>query len=160
MMQANTSQSSAAQFDASPSNNAPTNAAPPNELAEATANLRSEVDRAFTALRRSFYVERQALGLSLFDAAVRASIFAGLGLIGLALSITATILGVVAARQGLNLLFDGAWWSDLVLAALLMGIVAAAVAIVSRSVHKGVLARTKRALAEGPLKSTSTERAS
>ncbi len=127
----------------SPQNNGATAADP---FREATDRLRAEFGVTYTAIRRCLYVERQALGLSLFEGAFRLGTLVCLGLTGLALAITAALLLVTSLRRGLALWTDGAWWSDLVLAlALGIGIVAVA-QMVRRYVHRSVLARTRREL--------------
>lgn len=114
---------------------------------EATGRLRAEFDGAFTALRRSLFVERKALGLSIFESAFQFLTLLGLAATGIALTITAALLFVGSARRGLALLTEGAWWSDLVLAFALGATVVLVAHSVRRYVHRSVLASTLRGLA-------------
>lgn len=126
-------------------------AAAPDPFREATDRLRAEFGVTYTAIRRFLYIERQALGLSLFEGAFRVGTFVCLGLTGFALAITAALLLVTSTRRGLALWTNGAWWSDLVLAlALGIGIVTVA-HMVRRYVHRSVLARTRRELDARPI---------
>lgn len=115
---------------------------------EATGRLRAELDETFVALRRTVYVERQILGLSIFDAAFRCAVFACLGATGLAIAIASAWLLVASTRRGLAQWTGGAWWSDLVLALLLALALAGAAHGVRRLVHRSALARTRRGLAQ------------
>ncbi len=122
----------------------PTPAADP--FREATGRLRTEVDATWTALKRSFYVERQSLGLSMFEGAFRLMTFIGLGATGIALTILAAFLVVGSARRGLAMLTKDAWWSDIVVAAFLGLSVVLIAHAVRRYVHRSVLASTRRGL--------------
>lgn len=134
----------------SPHDNGATAADP---FREATDRLRAEFGVTYTAIRRCLYIERQALGLSLFEGAFQLGTFLCLGLVGLALAITAALLLVASTRRGLALWTDGAWWSDLVLAVALGVAIVAVAHFVRRSVHKSVLASTRRGLSAPAMQS-------
>jgi len=122
----------------------PTPAADP--FREATGRLRTEAVATWTALKRSFYVERQSLGLSMFEGAFRLMTFIGLGATGIALTILAAFLVVGSARRGLTLWTQDAWWSDIVVAVFLGASVVLIAHAVRRYVHRSVLACTRRGL--------------
>lgn len=119
-----------------------------DDLAAASQHLRTEFTDTFAALRRALYVEKQALTLSLFDAGMRAGVGVALAIASIVAMVAALLLGISALRRGLAILAQGAWWSDLVLALAIVGLVAAALALARRAVHKAVLARTQRRLAQ------------
>lgn len=114
----------------------------------ARGHLVAEIDQAFTALKRSLYIERRALGLSLFDTAYRAAAFAAAAISGLAIALVATLLSVASARRGLQLWTNGAWWSDLALGILLVLLLAVSAHALRRFVHRSTLAGTRRVLSE------------
>jgi len=117
---------------------------------EATGRLRAEFDTTMTALRRSFSVQRKALGLSIFEGGYRLMTFIGLGLTAITLIIYAAFLFVGSARQGLTLWTNGAWWSDLVVALVLGGSIVLIAHSVRRKVHRAALASARRGLESSP----------
>jgi multisubunit Na+/H+ antiporter MnhG subunit len=119
-----------------------------NEFTVARGHLSAEIKAALVALRRSLYIERQALGLSLFDTGYRLAAFAAAALCGMAVALIATLLSVASARRGLQLLTDGAWWSDLALAILLLVLLAGAAHALRRFIHRSTLAETRRVLSK------------
>jgi len=129
---------------------APENAPAADPFLEATDRLSGEFTKAYSALKRSLYVQRQALRLSLFDAAFKTAGFACIALTGVALTVAAALLFVTGVRNGILLLTDGAWWSDLALALALAGTVFLAARSLRSYVHRSVLARTRRGLAKTP----------
>jgi hypothetical protein len=118
------------------------------ELAAASQRLRTEFTDTFALLRRALYIEGQALKLSLVDTGIRAVVGIALAITSIVAIVAALLLGISALRRGLAILAQGAWWSDLVLALAIVGLLAAAVVLARRGMHKAVLARTKRHLAE------------
>lgn len=128
----------------------------PDPLEAATGKLRSEWEQAFSALKRSFYVERQALGLKLFDFAFRLALIVCAGFTLIALSVAGALLVVIGARSGLAAWTGGAWWADLVLGAAILGLLAWGAHLARRAVHRRTLARTRShlGLAEKPEPST------
>jgi hypothetical protein len=119
-----------------------------DEFTVARGHLSDEIKAAFVALKRSLYIERQALGLSLFDTGYRLAGFAAAAICGIAVALVATLLSVASARRGLQVLTDGAWWSDLVLAVLLMVLLAGAAHALRRFIHRSTLAETRRVLSK------------
>lgn len=119
---------------------------------EATGRLRTEFDTTMTALKRSLYIERKALGLAIFENGFRLMTFVGLGATAIALTIFAGFLFVGSVRQGLVLWTNGAWWSDLVLAVVLGGSIALIAHSLRRYVHRSVLASARRGLESRPEK--------
>jgi len=117
---------------------------------DATGRLRQEIDATYTALRRSWYAERQAIGLSIFEGAFRLGTFVFLGALGLAVALSAAALLVVGSRRGLALWTGGAWWSDIMLAFGLALAVAAIAQLVRRGVRRSVSSSTRRQLAQAP----------
>jgi hypothetical protein len=117
-----------------------------DEFTQAREHLITEFKQAFTAWKRALYVERRAIGLSLFDAGLRAAVLAGVTISWLAVAVTATLLFVGGARRGLQLWTGGAWWSDVVLAIALVGMLAGAAHAVRRFVHRSTLEKTRRVL--------------
>jgi len=126
---------------------------------DAAGRLRQEIDATFAAFRRSRYVDRQLLGLTVFDGALRVGAFLCLGAVGVAVALAATALLVGGARRGLALWSGGAWWSDIVLALGLALLLPAVAHLVRRGVHRSALSRTRLELARTPA-STSTPDAS
>lgn len=121
-----------------------------DELRVARERLHSEIDGVLTALKRAWLVERKVIGLVIFDAGYRAACYAALALAGLLTLLVATLLLLAGARHGLRVWTDGAWWSDVVLAVVLIGILAAVAHGVRRTVHRSTLATTHRMLSETP----------
>ena len=119
-------------------------------LETATRKLRSEWEQMLTALKRAFYVERQAMSLKLFDIGFKIALGILGGFTAIALCIAAALLVVLGARRGLVLLSHDAWWVDLVLGAAILGIFGLVAHLARRSVHKGTLARTKAQLGLAP----------
>lgn len=118
-----------------------------NEIGALAAQLRSEFERAWCALRSSLLAERRALGLTLFDAAFRLWTYAAIGVAIMALAVAAVIVLVLGARQGLQSLSGGAWWGDVLLACGLILMCAVTAFVVRRRVHRSTLTRTRKEIA-------------
>jgi len=114
----------------------------------ARENLLTEFKQAFGAWKRALYTQRQVIGLSLFDSAYKALLLAAAVIAFLALTLVATLLFVSSVRRGLQLWSQGAWWSDLALAALLILMLAGTAHAVRRMVHRSTLAKTRQTLDE------------
>ncbi len=128
----------------------PAPAAAPETLEAATGKLRSEWNQAFTALKRSLYVERRALGLKLFDVTFRVALVVCGILTAIALSIAGALLLVIGARRGLAVWTHDAWWADVVLGAVILGLLGLAAHLARRAVHRATLARTQEHLGLAP----------
>lgn len=126
-----------------------------DELRVARERLNAEVEGAFTTFKRMLFVERKALGLAVFDSAYMAACYGALALTGLMTMLVATWLLLASVRRGLQIWTDGAWWSDLVLGAVLIGILAGIAHGARRYVHRSTLAKTRRALSESDLAKSS-----
>ncbi len=121
-----------------------------DEFARTTAALGAEFEQAFSAFRRSLLAERQVLQLRLFELALRAGLWACALMCASALSLAAALLIVGSVRQGLSLWSGSAWWSDLLLGGMILGLVAWCVHGARRAVHRRALARVRRALPHEP----------
>lgn len=119
----------------------------PDPLSEASGRLRLEADQMWSALKRAWFVDQQLLKLTVFDVAVRVVVFLVLSITAAALIFSAAILAVSSVRRGFALWADGAWWSDLALAALIGALVAAAIFFLHATVHRSVLTNTRARLA-------------
>jgi len=124
--------------------------AKPETLETATRKLKSEWHEAFTALKRALYLEKQAFGLKLFDVAFRVAVVVCGGFTVIALSIAGALLLVIGARRGLAVWTNDAWWADLVLGAMILGILGLAAHLSRRAVHRGTLARAQAHLGLAP----------
>jgi hypothetical protein len=131
-----------------PATNPATNGEVRDEFAAASARLRSEVDETLSGLRRVLFVEWQALELSFFDTALRAAVFLGLGVVAIAMAVSAGLLAVASARRGLAILFQDAWWSDLALGLVVGAVLSITAVAVRRGVHRSALERTRVRLAQ------------
>jgi hypothetical protein len=124
------------------------------ELRLARERLSTEIQSVFRRVKRSLYVERQILGLALFDAGFRAAAYFVALLCTLVVALGSTWFAVASVRRGLYEWTRGAWWSDLVLAALLFGALAIVSLLVRRGVHRAALRRTQHAMGQPDLPET------
>lgn len=109
--------------------------------------LRGDLSEGYAALKRSIYIERRALGLALFDSAFHVvSVAAGV-IVAVTLVITASVLTVIGLRRGIATWSQDAWWSDLLLAGVLLAIVGLGAWTYHRWMHRSTLAGTRRHLA-------------
>ena len=122
----------------------------PESLETATRKLRSEWSHTLTALKRSWYAERQALGLKLFDVGFRVALAVLGGFTAIALCIAGALLVVIGARRGLVVWTRDAWWVDLVLGAAILGLLGLAAHLARRAVHRSTLARAQAHLGLAP----------
>lgn len=116
------------------------------ELRLAREALNTEIHGVFRSLKRALYVEKRVLGLTMFDAGYRLAGFAAVTLSGLAISLVATLLLVASVRRGLQVLTQDAWWSDLILAVVLLALLFGAAPAYRRFIHRSTLAETRREL--------------
>jgi hypothetical protein len=114
----------------------------------AAEQLRAELGQTMTAVKRTLYVERQALGLSIFDSAFHVASVAMGTAVGLALAVAAAILLVTGARGGMQALSGDAWWGDLVVAVTALLVVVGGALVYKRWMHRTVLSKTRRMLAK------------
>lgn len=128
----------------------PAPAAGPDPLATARAHLVAEWNLAYTALKRFLYLERQVLGIKLFDVAFGAALVLLGGFTVIAVSIAGALLVVIGARRGLEIWTHGAWWADVVLGGVILGLVALGAHLARRSIHRGTLARARLHLGIAP----------
>lgn len=117
------------------------------EVGAAWKAMSAEFSLGFKALRRSFYVERQALRLALFDSAFHIASVAAGALVGIGLAITGAVLLVLGIRRGFEQLSGGAWWGDVLLAVVLFTVVGTSAYAYRRWMHRSTLLRTQRKLA-------------
>jgi len=132
---------------ATPESPNPSNGSAADPFHLAAERLRVEVDQTLSALKRAAYVERESLGLALFDVGLRGFLYATAGAAVLALAVAATLLVVSGARAGLQSWTGNAWWSDWILAIASLAVIAVAVRVTRGAVHRSTLNRTRRALA-------------
>ncbi len=109
--------------------------------------MRTEFSLGFKALRRSFYVERQALHLALFDSAFYVAAAVAGVLIATGLAVTAAVLLVLGVRRGVEQLTGGAWWGDVLLSVALFAIIGSSAYGYRRWMHRSTLTKTRRKLA-------------
>lgn len=119
----------------------------PDEFQAALGTLRAEFGSTWNAVRRAAYVERQSLGLTMYDAASKLIGWACALAALFVLTISAVLLFLHGARRGLQEWTDDAWWCDPALAILVAGGVVLAFHGLRRHVHRSTLSRVKRALA-------------
>lgn len=135
---------------------------PPEE--NATPQSRSPrfmdvVDEITSALGRSFYLERRALGLVITDFGHQVLLSIVLWAIVGSLLVASALLIVAGLRSGLALLTADAWWSDLVIGAGMMISTTAGI-ILARGVRRRlVIAQTLRAVSADAKKPTKGEKA-
>ncbi len=114
---------------------------------EALEALRRDLVQGYAALKRSLYIERRALGLALFDSAFHVvSVAAGV-VVAVTLAITASVLTVIGLRRGVATWSQDAWWSDILLAGVLLAIVGLGAWSYRRWMHRSTLSDTRRRLA-------------
>jgi hypothetical protein len=118
----------------------------PPRLEEAASSLGQEANAIWSSLMRSLDLQRRALGLRLFDAAW----FAGIGVLGAVAVViaaaTATFLLLAGARRGMAAWTENAWWSDLVLGAVLAAALCIGLYSLQRIVHRSALKQVQRKL--------------
>ncbi|MDZ4773753.1 MAG: hypothetical protein SGI72_11540 [Planctomycetota bacterium] len=129
-----------------PRNRNPSEHPASEELRLAREALSAEIDGVFNGLKRSLYIEKRVLGLSIFDTGYRVAGFAAAAISGLAVALIATFLVVTSARRGMQMWTNDAWWSDLVLAVALLALLIGIAHAVRRWVHRSTLAETRREL--------------
>jgi hypothetical protein len=132
------------------------------ELRLAHERLTAEFDGVFSRLKRSLYIEKRALGLTIFDTGYRVAGLAAVALSGLAIALLATLLVVASARRCIHLWTGDAWWSDMALAAVLLILLMSIAHALRRWIHRSTLAKTRRVLRDGqdPIPSSSPEKLS
>lgn len=117
------------------------------DIGDAWKAMRAEFSLGFKALRRSLYVERQALRLALFDSAFHVASVAAGAFVGIGLAVTGAVLLVLGVRRGFETLSGGAWWGDVLLGVVLFALVGASAYGYRRWMHRSTLTRTRRKLA-------------
>ena len=116
------------------------------ELQTAARALRSELTEVLASLKRSWLIERQAIGLAIFDSAFRVGMALLASAAALVLSAAGTLLLVSAARRWMDAATDAAWWGDLVLGIAITSALALGAYAVRRRVHRKAFERTQAAL--------------
>jgi H+/Cl- antiporter ClcA len=129
---------------------APSAPAGGESLEVATRKLRAEWQHMLTAAKRAFYVERQAFGLKVFDIGFQVVVGILGGFVAIALCVAAAVLVVLGARRGLVVWTHDAWWVDLVLGTVILGVIGLAAHLARRAVHKSTLKRTQAQLGLTP----------
>jgi hypothetical protein len=126
---------------------APTGAEDPERLDAAARSWGEEVTAIWVALTRSLDLQRQAVGLRLFDAAWRSVMAAIAAVMAIIVAASATLLLIEGARRGLATWTGNAWLSDLVLGGVLAAALGSGLYSVQRMVHQTTLKRMQRKIA-------------
>lgn len=117
-----------------------------DESRAARERLGADFGQMVAALKRAAYLERRLLGLTIATTIVRAASIAAAIVAGIVVAGAAALLAIAGARRGVQLLTDGAWWADILLAVGLIAALCASVHFTLRAVHRSALARTRREL--------------
>jgi hypothetical protein len=112
-------------------------------LEAAARRLRTEWQHTLTAVKRAYYVERQVLGLKVFDVGFRVALGVLGGFTAIALAVAGALLVVFGARRGLVVWTRDAWWVDLIVGAVILALLGLGAFLARRAVHRGTLARTR-----------------
>lgn len=117
------------------------------EIAAWLGELRDEIDRSVVAFRRTVVLQKAKLEVAVVDGLFAAALGAVGGLVGAVLVALGTALVVLGLRGGLRAATDGAWWVDVVLGAVLLGVIAGGLVWTRRRAAARTLGRTRDKLA-------------